>query len=145
MAGTMLGTPTAFTRLPFFYSDQYEFGMEYRGHAGTWDQVVFRGDPASREFLAFWLHQGRVLAAMNANIWDQGDTLDALLRSRRHTPAPSTWPTPPSTSPTSCLAPAPDEMAEARTRLAAVVGHAEPTRQRLVGRRWARLSCSIGS
>ena len=80
-AATMLGTPVAFTELPFFYSDQYEFGMEYRGHAATWDQVVFRGDPASREFLAFWLHQGRVLAAMNANIWDQGDALDALLRS----------------------------------------------------------------
>ena len=87
VAGTMLGTPTAFTQLPFFYSDQYEFGMEYRGHATTWDQVVFRGDPASREFLAFWLHQGRVLAAMNANIWDQGDALDALLRSGA-TPSP---------------------------------------------------------
>ena len=46
-AATMLGTPTSFTGLPFFYSDQYEFGMEYRGHATTWDQVVFRGDPAS--------------------------------------------------------------------------------------------------
>lgn len=80
-AANMLGTPTAFTALPFFYSDQYEFGMEYRGHATTWDQVVFRGEPASQEFLAFWLHQGRVLAAMNANIWDQGDALDTLVRS----------------------------------------------------------------
>ena len=80
-AATMLGASVAFTELPFFYSDQYEFGMEYRGHAATWDQVVFRGDPASREFLAFWLHQGRVLAAMNASIWDQGDALDTLLRS----------------------------------------------------------------
>ncbi len=87
-APVMLGTPTAFTALPFFYSDQYDFGMEYRGHATTWDQVVFRGDPASREFLAFWLHQGRVLAAMNANIWDQGDALDALLHSRA-TPSPA--------------------------------------------------------
>jgi 3-phenylpropionate/trans-cinnamate dioxygenase ferredoxin reductase component len=86
-AATMLGTPTAFTQLPFFYSDQYDFGMEYRGHATTWDQVVFRGDPGSREFLAFWLHQGRVLAAMNANIWDQGDALDTLLQSRA-TPSP---------------------------------------------------------
>ena len=80
-AANMLGTPTAFTQLPFFYSDQYEFGMEYRGHATSWDQVVFRGDPASLEFCAFWLHQGRVLAAMNANIWDQGDALKSLLRS----------------------------------------------------------------
>jgi 3-phenylpropionate/trans-cinnamate dioxygenase ferredoxin reductase component len=80
-AANMLGTPTAHTTLPFFFSDQYDFGMEYRGHATTWDQVVFRGDPASRQFLAFWLSQGRVLAAMNANVWDQGDALDALLRS----------------------------------------------------------------
>jgi 3-phenylpropionate/trans-cinnamate dioxygenase ferredoxin reductase subunit len=78
---TMAGSPTAFTQLPYFYSDQYDFGMEYRGHATDWDQVVFRGDPASREFLAFWLHGSRVLAAMNANVWDQGDALDALLRS----------------------------------------------------------------
>lgn len=86
-AATMLGTPTAFTAVPFFYSDQYDFGMEYRGHGAARDQVVFRGDPASREFLAFWLHQGRVVAAMNANIWDQGDALDALLGSGA-TPSP---------------------------------------------------------
>ena len=55
--------------------------MEYRGHAADWDRVVFRGDPASGEFLAFWLHRDRVVAAMNANVWDQGDALDALLRS----------------------------------------------------------------
>ena len=84
---TMAGTPTAFRQLPFFYSDQYDFGMEYRGHATDWDRVVFRGDPASREFLAFWLHRDRVVAAMNANIWDQGDALDALLRSGA-TPGP---------------------------------------------------------
>ena len=86
-ADNMLGTPTPFTGLPFFYSDQYELGMEYRGHATTWDQVVFRGAPASREFLAFWLHQGRVMAAMNAGIWDQGDALDNLLKSGA-TPSP---------------------------------------------------------
>jgi 3-phenylpropionate/trans-cinnamate dioxygenase ferredoxin reductase subunit len=86
-ATTMLGTPTAFTGLPFFYSDQYDFGMEYRGHAATWDQVVFRGDPATREFLVFWLLQGRVRAVMNANVWDQGSALDALLRSGA-TPSP---------------------------------------------------------
>lgn len=78
---TMAGTPTAFSQLPFFYSDQYDFGMEYRGHADHWDQVVFRGDPAEREFLAFWLLRDRVVAAMNANIWGQGDALDALLQS----------------------------------------------------------------
>lgn len=86
-AANMLGQQTAFTHLPFFFSDQYDFGMEYRGHASQWDAVVFRGDPATAEFLAFWLHEGRVVAAMNANIWDQGDALDALLKSAA-TPQP---------------------------------------------------------
>ena len=77
-AATMLGTPTAFTQLPFFYSDQYEFGMEYRGHATTWDQVVFRGDPESREFLAFWLHEGPSPRGDERQHLT-GDALDTLL------------------------------------------------------------------
>lgn len=80
-AANMLGQSQAYTKLPFFYSDQYEFGMEYRGHGAPSDQVAFRGDPASREFLAFWLREGRVRAAMNANVWDSADGLNALLRS----------------------------------------------------------------
>jgi 3-phenylpropionate/trans-cinnamate dioxygenase ferredoxin reductase subunit len=71
----------AYEKLPYFYSDQYELGMEYNGYAAEWDRVVFRGDPAGREFLAFWLKDGRVLAGMNANIWDQGDGIKALVRS----------------------------------------------------------------
>ena len=86
-AANMLDARTPYTQLPFFYSDQYDLALEYRGHASTWDKVVFRGDPASGVFLAFWLQQGRVLAAMNANIWDQGDALDALVRTRA-TPDP---------------------------------------------------------
>ncbi len=45
----MLGKGKAYDRLPYFFSDQYDVGMEYSGHAGEWDEVVFRGDPASRE------------------------------------------------------------------------------------------------
>ena len=44
-----------YDRVPYFFSDQYDVGMEYAGFARTWDRVVFRGDPASREFIAFWL------------------------------------------------------------------------------------------
>lgn len=71
---------TAYTKLPYFYSDQYDLGMEYNGHATEWDRVVVRGDLSAREFLAFWLRDGRVLAGMNANIWDQGDAIKALVR-----------------------------------------------------------------
>ena len=80
-ARNMLGAGTAYTKVPYFYSDQYDFGMEYNGYATEWDRVVFRGDPASREFLVFWVRDGQVLAGMNANIWDQADGIKALVRS----------------------------------------------------------------
>lgn len=72
---------TAYTKLAYFYSDQFDLGMEYNGYAADWDQVVVRGDLAAREFLAFWLKDGRILAGMNANVWDQGDQIKALVRS----------------------------------------------------------------
>jgi len=80
-ARNMLGQHTAYAKLPYFYSDQYDLGMEYHGYADDWDRVVLRGDLAGREFLAFWLKDGRVLAGMNANLWDQGDQIKALVRS----------------------------------------------------------------
>jgi len=82
-ARAMLGLSTVYDRLPYFYSDQYTLGMEYAGYAGPgdYDQVVFRGDPATGEFLAFWLDSGRVVAGMNANIWDVQDQIQALVRA----------------------------------------------------------------
>ena len=53
--------------------------MEYSGHATDWDRVVLRGDPAAREFIAFWLHGGRVLAGMNVNVWDVAEAIQALI------------------------------------------------------------------
>ncbi len=79
-ARNMLGQERPYTKLPYFYSDQYDLGMEYNGYADNWDQVVLRGDSMGREFLAFWLKDGRVLAGLNANIWDQGDDIKALIR-----------------------------------------------------------------
>jgi 3-phenylpropionate/trans-cinnamate dioxygenase ferredoxin reductase component len=68
----LLGQHTSYTELPYFYSDQYDLGLEYVGYApnGSYDQVVVRGDLASREFVAFWLAYGRIKAAMNVNVWD---------------------------------------------------------------------------
>lgn len=79
----MLGARDPYIRLPYFYSDQFDLDMEYRGHAVDPDQVVFRGDPARREFIAFWLEDDRVTAAMNANVWKVGKPLTALIESRR--------------------------------------------------------------
>jgi 3-phenylpropionate/trans-cinnamate dioxygenase ferredoxin reductase component len=79
-ARNMLGIPTAYARLPYFYSDQYDLGMEYSGLAAAWDRVVVRGDLAARKFIAFWLKDQRVLAGMNANIWDVVESIQALIR-----------------------------------------------------------------
>ena len=80
-ARNMLGLDDTFDRLPYFYSDQYDVGMEYTGYARAWDRVVFRGDPGSHELIAFWLARGRVLAGMNVGVWDVADAIERLVRS----------------------------------------------------------------
>ena len=62
----------------FHYSDQYDLGMEYSGFAADWDRVVVRGDLAAREFIAFWLKDQRVVAAMNAGVWDVVEPIQQL-------------------------------------------------------------------
>jgi 3-phenylpropionate/trans-cinnamate dioxygenase ferredoxin reductase subunit len=81
-ARSMLGQAAAYERLPYFFSDQYDIGMEYSGYARSWDRVVVRGDPASREFVAFWLAEDRVVAGMNVNVWDVTDPIQRLIRER---------------------------------------------------------------
>jgi 3-phenylpropionate/trans-cinnamate dioxygenase ferredoxin reductase subunit len=80
-AANMLGANEPYARVPYFYSDQFDLGMEYRGFARTWNEVVIRGDAAAREFDAFWLVDGRIAAAMNANRWDDADALQTLVES----------------------------------------------------------------
>jgi 3-phenylpropionate/trans-cinnamate dioxygenase ferredoxin reductase component len=81
-AQAMLGEPVSYDRIPYFYSDQYDVGMEYSGHAPKWDEVVFRGDRGACEFIAFWLRNGRVVAGMNVNVWDVNEHVQALIRAR---------------------------------------------------------------
>jgi 3-phenylpropionate/trans-cinnamate dioxygenase ferredoxin reductase component len=80
-ARAMLGQKVSYDRIPYFFSDQYDVGMEYSGHAPKWDEVVFRGDRAGGKFIAFWLHDGRVIAGMNVNVWDVNEHVQALIRS----------------------------------------------------------------
>jgi 3-phenylpropionate/trans-cinnamate dioxygenase ferredoxin reductase component len=79
-ARAMLGQDVVYDRVPYFFSDQYDVGMEYAGHSRPGDEVVFRGDPASREFIAFWVRDGRVTAGMNVNVWDVNEHIQALVR-----------------------------------------------------------------
>jgi 3-phenylpropionate/trans-cinnamate dioxygenase ferredoxin reductase subunit len=83
-AKAMLGQDVAFDRVPYFYTDQYDLGMEYAGYVDPdgYAEVVFRGDVPGREFVAFWLSgDGRVLAGMNVNIWDVNEAISDLVRS----------------------------------------------------------------
>ena len=76
-ARNMLGGNESYDRLPYFFTDQYDLGMEYVGNVGpdSYDEVVLRGDPEGRVFTAFWLKNGSVLAGMHANDWDATDEL----------------------------------------------------------------------
>jgi 3-phenylpropionate/trans-cinnamate dioxygenase ferredoxin reductase component len=87
-AKSMLGQDVVYDRVPYFYSDQYDLGMEYSGYVepGGYDRVVFRGDPTivdgkAPEFVAFWVKDSRVLAGMNVNVWDVTDDIQKLVRA----------------------------------------------------------------
>lgn len=80
-AASMLGASEPYARTPYFYSDQFELGMEYRGYAPEWGRVVIRGDLAARQFHAFWIADSRVIAAMNVNLWSDGKALRHLVES----------------------------------------------------------------
>jgi 3-phenylpropionate/trans-cinnamate dioxygenase ferredoxin reductase subunit len=84
VALNLLGAEEPYLLRPFFFSDQYDLGCEYRGFADpTKDRLVVRGDLKSREFTAFWVRAGAVAAAMNVNQWDDADTLQELVDSGR--------------------------------------------------------------
>jgi 3-phenylpropionate/trans-cinnamate dioxygenase ferredoxin reductase subunit len=89
-AKTMLGGDAIYDRVPYFFTDQYELGMEYSGYVEPdgYDEVVFRGDPNDGEYIAFWLQDGRVLAGMNVNVWDVTDAIQGLVRSGRPVDVP---------------------------------------------------------
>jgi 3-phenylpropionate/trans-cinnamate dioxygenase ferredoxin reductase subunit len=88
-ARAMLGETVRYEHIPYFFSDQYEVGMEYSGYAPHWDEIVFRGDQASGEFIAFWLRDGRVVAGMNVNVWDVSDQIRTLIGSRQTVDVPT--------------------------------------------------------
>ncbi|MCU1477441.1 MAG: FAD-dependent oxidoreductase [Subtercola sp.] len=81
-AKSMLGQSVSYDEIPYFYSDQFDLGMEYSGYAPLvrGASVVYRGDVAAREFIAFWLAEGRVVAGMNVNVWDVNEAVQGIIR-----------------------------------------------------------------
>jgi 3-phenylpropionate/trans-cinnamate dioxygenase ferredoxin reductase subunit len=88
-ARSMLGQEVTYDRVPYFFTDQYDLGMEYSGLGGPGDTVVTRGAPEDGAFIAFWVQDGRVTAGMNVNVWDVTDPIQELIRSRRRVPVAS--------------------------------------------------------
>ena len=85
-ARSMLGQEVSYDRVPYFFTDQYDLGMEYSGLGGPDDTVVCRGNREDGEFIAFWLSGGRVVAGMNVNVWDVTGPIQKLIRSGREVP-----------------------------------------------------------
>ncbi|GAB3853937.1 FAD-dependent oxidoreductase [Nocardioides maradonensis] len=81
-ARAMLGREGEYDWAPYFYTDQFEFSMEYVGHGAPDDEVVVRGDLAGNAFIAYWLRDGTVTAGMNVGIWDVNDRLRAMVGTR---------------------------------------------------------------
>jgi 3-phenylpropionate/trans-cinnamate dioxygenase ferredoxin reductase subunit len=85
-ARSMLGQPVSYDRVPYFFTDQYDLGMEYSGLGSPEATVVCRGKPEDGAFIAFWLRDGRVEAGMNVNVWDVTGPIQELIRSGRQVP-----------------------------------------------------------
>ncbi|MFI5255459.1 MAG: NAD(P)/FAD-dependent oxidoreductase [Candidatus Limnocylindrales bacterium] len=81
VAKSVLGRGTAYARAPYFYSDQWDFSIEYVGHPSHWDRLLFRGVPESGSFCAFWLDGGKVVAGLNARVPDVSPTIARLVES----------------------------------------------------------------
>jgi 3-phenylpropionate/trans-cinnamate dioxygenase ferredoxin reductase subunit len=80
----MLGSSDVWQRVPYFYSDQYDVGMEFAGDLGEAERLVVRGDMEAREFIAFWLAGDRLVAGMNINVWDVSDPIQTLISTGSH-------------------------------------------------------------
>ncbi|MCC6376842.1 MAG: FAD-dependent oxidoreductase [Microbacteriaceae bacterium] len=81
----MLGQNESFEDIPYFYTDQFDLGMEYSGYGPMTRgaEIVYRGDKAAREFVAFWIKDERVVAGMNVNVWDVNEQVQRLIKSQK--------------------------------------------------------------
>jgi NADPH-dependent 2,4-dienoyl-CoA reductase/sulfur reductase-like enzyme len=81
-ARSMLGQKVSYDEIPYFYTDQFDLGMEYSGYAplAANAKVVYRGDRDSGEFIAFWVADGKVVAGMNVNVWDVNEDIQGIIR-----------------------------------------------------------------
>ncbi|WP_250573769.1 NAD(P)/FAD-dependent oxidoreductase [Nonomuraea sediminis] len=86
-ARSMLGQDVVYDRVPYFFTDQFELGMEFSGDVTGYDEIAYRGSVEDLEFIAYWLRDGRVIAGMNVNVWDVVGEIQELIRSKAVIPA----------------------------------------------------------
>ena len=79
VARTMLGKDGVYDWQPYFFTDQFEFSMEYVGRSAPEDEVLLRGNTEGDEFIAYWRRGATVTAGMNVGIWDVNDKLRELV------------------------------------------------------------------
>jgi NADPH-dependent 2,4-dienoyl-CoA reductase/sulfur reductase-like enzyme len=81
-AKAMLGQSVSYDDIPYFYTDQFDIGMEYSGFGPMTKgaHLVYRGDPESHEFIVFWVASGKVVAGMNVNVWDVNEDVQGIIR-----------------------------------------------------------------
>ncbi|MFC5337323.1 NAD(P)/FAD-dependent oxidoreductase [Leucobacter denitrificans] len=84
VARALTGETVSYDEIPYFYTDQFELGMELSGypHLMKDAKIVVRGDLAANEYIAFWVREGSVVAGMNVNIWDVNEAVQQLIRSK---------------------------------------------------------------
>jgi 3-phenylpropionate/trans-cinnamate dioxygenase ferredoxin reductase subunit len=83
-ARAMLGSSELWRKVPYFFSDQYDVGMEFAGDLAEAERMIVRGDMSSREFIAFWLAGDHLVAGMNVNVWDVSEPIQTLISKRAH-------------------------------------------------------------
>ncbi|NUR84880.1 MAG: FAD-dependent oxidoreductase [Nonomuraea sp.] len=88
-ARAMLGQEVVHDRVPYFFSDQFELGMEFSGDVSGYDEVAFRGSVEELDVIAYWLRAGRVIAGMNVNVWDVVGEIQELIRAGKAIPPES--------------------------------------------------------
>jgi NADPH-dependent 2,4-dienoyl-CoA reductase/sulfur reductase-like enzyme/nitrite reductase/ring-hydroxylating ferredoxin subunit len=82
-AHNMAGKPTAFDGVPFFWTRQFDAGLLYVGHAPSWDGIIYQGDVAAQDFLAFYVKGGRVVAVAGMNRDREMAAAEELMRLDR--------------------------------------------------------------
>ena len=83
IAATIAGGDAPHTRLPYFWSDQYDVKLEYRGHASGEDKAVWRGDRAGLKFSVFYLREGLIEAVLSMNDSNTNEVGGRLIEARR--------------------------------------------------------------